>query len=86
MSRAIIGHNLPFPITVNLTDVESLIGSNRPTTDIRRNAKRPFRAVSLDMVVTIYAFLRLAIPIKPRRPEPKSQTAAGTGTASTHNV
>jgi hypothetical protein len=27
------------------------------------------------------AFLRLAIPANPRRPEPNSQTAAGTGTA-----
>ena len=31
--------------------------------------------------VTGYDFLRLAMPISPSRPEPKSQTDAGMGTA-----
>lgn len=38
---------------------------------------RPFSALRC---FSAYA-LRRAIPISPRRPEPKSQTAAGTGTA-----
>jgi hypothetical protein len=37
-------------------------------------------AVAVDMNVAGYAFLRLAIPIRPSSPEPNSQTAAGTGT------
>ncbi len=40
------------------------------------------KAAAVDSVVTDYAFLRLAIPINPRRPEPNSHTAAGTGTAA----
>lgn len=32
---------------------------------------------------TYAAFLRLAMPANPSRPEPNSQTAAGTGTADT---
>ena len=46
----------------------------------------PEGAGSVDRVVTVYAFLRLATPIKPKRPEPKSQTAAGTGIAETVSV
>ena len=38
---------------------------------------------AVDEYVVSYAFLRLAIPIKPSRPEPKSQTAAGSGTTAT---
>ena len=36
--------------------------------------------VACDYLLYNYAFFRLATPIKPIRPEPKSQTAAGTGT------
>jgi hypothetical protein len=43
-------------------------------------------AVSVDKVVTVYAFLRLAMATNPIRPEPKSQTAAGAGTADTPTV
>lgn len=49
--------------------------------------KPGFQAVSSAVVPTeatvncYAAFLRLARPTKPSRPEPKSQTAAGTGTA-----
>ena len=38
-------------------------------------------AVSVGRVVTVYAFLRLATPTRPSRPEPKSHAAAGTGIA-----
>ena len=34
--------------------------------------------VAVDRVVTVYAFLRLAMPTRPSRPEPKSHAAAGT--------
>ena len=39
---------------------------------------------AVDRFVTGYAPLRLAMPIKPSRPEPKSQIAAGSGTAPTN--
>ena len=35
---------------------------------------------AFDYLLSSYAFFRLATPIKPIRPEPNSQTAAGTGT------
>ena len=38
---------------------------------------------AFDLLVFSYAFFLLAIPIKPSRPEPKSQTAAGIGTEFT---
>ena len=46
----------------------------------------PLRAVAADKNVAGYAFLRLAMPTRPSRPEPKSQTAAGIGTADTPTV
>ena len=48
---------------------------------IKVAAKTIFLTISMD----IQAFL-LAIPTRPSRPEPKSQTAAGTGTADVSNV
>ncbi len=36
---------------------------------------------AFDYLINSYAVFRLANPIKPIKPEPKSQTAAGTGTA-----
>jgi hypothetical protein len=36
---------------------------------------------AFDYLLSSYAFLLLAMPIKPIRPEPKSQAAAGIGTA-----
>ena len=35
-----------------------------------------------DYFVPVHDFFRLATPIKPIRPEPNSQTAAGIGTGS----
>jgi hypothetical protein len=43
----------------------------------------PLGAVAVDENVAGYAFLRRAIPIRPNKPEPKSHTAAGTGTGET---
>lgn len=34
----------------------------------------------------VYAFLRLAIPTRPSRPEPNNQAAAGTGTTPTQSL
>ena len=48
---------------------------------IKVAAKIIFLTISTD----VQAFL-LAIPTKPGRPEPKRQTAAGTGTADVSNV
>ena len=35
---------------------------------------------TIDYLLCIYAFLRLATPTKPKRPDPNSHNAAGTGT------
>lgn len=40
---------------------------------------------AIDTVVTGYAFVRLAMPTNPSRPEPKSQRAGGMGTAVGEN-
>ena len=50
--------------------------NNRPTAQRKTTPE----GVAVDRVVSGYAFLRLAIPTSPSRPEPNSQTAAGTGT------
>ena len=39
------------------------------------------KAAAIGSTVAGYAFLRRAIPTRPSRPEPNSQTAAGIGTA-----
>ena len=46
----------------------------------RRGRKRPRTAVNVKGCNCQDAFVRLAIPIRPSRPEPKSHTAAGSGT------
>ena len=43
----------------------------------------PKAAVTVDKVVADYAFLRLAKPINPIKPDPNSHRAAGTGTVAT---
>jgi hypothetical protein len=43
----------------------------------------PFGAAAINKNVASYAFLCLAIPIRPSKPEPNSHIAAGTGTALT---
>ena len=53
-----------------------------PPTDIRRN-KNDSRRSRNWFTLNCYAYLRLAMPIKPSKPEPNNQTAAGTGTAET---
>ena len=39
-----------------------------------------------DLLIRCYAFFRLATPIRPIRPEPNNQAAAGTGTAETSHT
>ena len=59
--------------------VSQLLANNVPLAQSKTATEA---AVSVDTVLQDYAFLRLAIPIRPRSPEPKSQTAAGTGTTT----
>ena len=46
-------------------------------------SKTTLEGVAIDRVVNVYAFLRLAIPTNPSRPELNSHAAAGMGTADT---
>ena len=65
-------------------DVISVKVSDRPNSDVQHNAKRRPKPPSLLILFCNYAaFLLFAIPIRPRRPEPKSHTAAGSGTELT---
>jgi hypothetical protein len=55
-----------------------------PAPDLWHNVKGRLKpAASVGSIVIVYAFLRLAMPTNPSRPEPNSQAAVGTGTTQT---
>ena len=71
------------PYVVSLSNHEQT--SKTSVANATRPEKQPKKNGSLygcrpKQTVLVYQTLRLAIPIKPIRPEPNNQTAAGTGT------